>query len=123
MPDFHLQNAENSSSSLREKICELQEWVKNETHIRLRAASYYLNTELYDLSLPGCFSRHDEWIPRSDYLSQSRRNATKERQHQTNDLSPAEIKKFKIYSQDYARFSVKKLEEEVEVLKRQTASE
>jgi hypothetical protein len=96
---------------------------KEDAGIKLRAANYYLATELYDLTLPGYFSRHNEWIPRGDHLGNSARYARKKRNFWQNGLSETEIKKFQLYSQDYARFSVVELREEIEVLKRQTASE
>lgn len=34
-----------------------------DNYIRFLAAQYYLQTELYDLTLPGFWSEHGEWIP------------------------------------------------------------
>lgn len=109
---------ENKDLFLRERIGLLQDSLKEDAKIRLRAAKYHLNTELYNLTLPGYFSRHNEWIPRGDFLSSSRRNAVREREYQIDDLSTAEIKKFQLYSQDYARLSVEEIGDEIEGLNR-----
>lgn len=111
-------NPKNNNLSLRERICELQDWIKQEVDIKLRAANYSLSTELYDLSLPGYFSRHNEWIPKGDYLGDSASYARKKRDFWRNGLSEIEIKKFQLYTQDYARFSVEILRVEIEELEK-----
>lgn len=114
---------ERANLSLRERITELQDYLRQEIEIKIRAANYHLATELYDLTLPGYFSRHNEWIPRSDYLHLSSRYARMQRGCWLNGLSVAEVKKFELCSQDYARFSIEELKQEIEILKRPTASE
>jgi len=99
--------------NLENLIALLTEEIKKDRTIRLRAAEYYLATERYDLTLPGYLSENDEWIPRGEYLSDSNKNAMLEKKRLTSGFSAEDLEKFNIYSQEYARFSIERLEEEI----------
>ena len=90
--------------------------LREDNHIRLFAAEYHLRTELYDLTLPGYWSDHNGWIPRGDYLSFSAEFANRQRRYATEGLSPEDFKKFQIFTQEYSRFSLDKLKEEIKCL-------
>lgn len=107
---------ERANLSLRERISELQDYLRQEIEIKIRAANYHLATELYDLTLPGYISPHNEWIPRGDYLSDSARHARKQRDYWTEGFSAVDMEKFQVYSKDYARFSIEELKQEIEGL-------
>lgn len=79
----------------------------------LAVAKYYLETELYDLTLPGYLSNHNEWIPRSDYLGVSARNARRVARELLTGYPAEEIQAAK---QVYARFSIERLKEEIKCL-------
>lgn len=107
---------ENDDLSLYERIELLQDWISEDAEIKLRAANYCFRTELYDLTLPGYVSSHNEWMPRGDYLSDSARHARKQRKYWADSFSAVDMEKFQIYSKDYARFSVEELKQEIEEL-------
>lgn len=90
--------------------------MREDNHIRLLAAQYYLKTELYDLTLPGFWSNHNEWIPRGDYLSDSARFANQQRRRITTGFSQENMGKFQVFSQEYSRFSLERLKEEIKRL-------
>lgn len=102
--------------NLQETIALLKEQIAQDKAIRLRAAEYHLATELYDLALPGYWSKHNEWIPNRDQLTFSSQNAIRARKRATNGFSAEDLEKFNIYSQEYARFSIERLEEEIKCL-------
>lgn len=92
------------------------ELTNEDNYIRLLAAEYHLKTELHDLTLPGYWSNHNEWIPMGDYLSFSARFANQQRRYATNGLSPESFKKFQTFGREYARFSLERLKEEIKYL-------
>lgn len=106
----------NEFPTLREKMDHLYEWTKQEAQIKLNAANYQLACELYDLTLPGYTSKHGEWIPRGEYLSDSSRYANKARKYWIEGLSANDKKKFQHYLGEYARYSVEELKRVVEDL-------
>lgn len=107
---------ERANLPLRERITELQDWLREEAEIKIRAANYHLATELYDLTLPGYISPHNEWIPRGDYLSDSMRYAKQQRDYWLEGLSAGDRERFRVYNEDYARFSIEELKQEIEGL-------
>lgn len=111
---------ENDDLSLYKRVELLQDWVKQEIEIKIRAANYCLETELYDLTLPGHVSSHNEWIPRAEYLATSSRYASHQKKFQSEGLSNAEYQKFELYIQDYAQLSVEELKQEIEELSKIT---
>lgn len=93
-----------------------EEVIRADFHIRWIAANYHLKTELYDLTLPGFWSKHEEWIPRGDYLGDSAKFASRYRKEATTGFGREEIKKFQQYTKEYARFSLEELKRESERL-------
>lgn len=91
----------------------------NETKIRIRAASYHLETELFDLTLPGTYVG-DVWMPKPQYIKESQKYAREKMTLCKSGLSSDEMKKFQLYMKEYASYSVDRLKFEVEELKKMT---
>ena len=108
----------DNSLDLNGLIPLMEKEIKKDKAIKLRAAKYYLETELYDLTLPGFWSNHNEWIPRGDFLNDSSKFARKQRQIAISGLSPDEKNKLQFFTQEYARFSIDRLKDEIEYLEK-----
>jgi hypothetical protein len=83
-------------------------------NLLLSAAQCQLDNEMYDLSLPGFPSRHGEWIPRSDWIGVSSKNA---RLNIRRYSSGFERNEWMDAYKGYARYSIERLEQEIAALK------